>query len=396
MAGFVKRTWCEVNLNHIQYNIDLIQRTAKKEVIAVVKADAYGHGDKYICRELAASGVKWFAVSGVSEALVLRREGFAQNILILGYTPPECAAALSDNHITQTVYDLDYARALDAALRRCGKQLDVHVKVDTGMHRIGFEESGRIHAADAIRQVAAMESFRLTGIFTHFCHADSDEPSAVDYTRRQMQHLADAVEELRQAGITFPMIHAQNSAGIIRYPNDCCNSVRAGIILYGLPPSDELAGELAVKPALTWKSIVTMVKTVEAGAAVSYGRTYTAPDRRVLATVAVGYADGYSRLFSSKADVLIHGRRCRITGRVCMDQMMVDVTGVPDVRIGDEVTLIGKDGTEEITADELARLEGTINYEIVCNLGRRVPRIYYRDGKPAGVEDYLLGDQAAL
>jgi len=391
MTDFVKRTWCEINLEHIQYNINLIQKTAQKEVIAVVKADAYGHGDKYVCRELAKAGVKWFAVSGISEALVLRKEGFRQNILILGYTPPDYAEVLSDNNITQAVYDLDYALALDQALRETGKTVNIHVKVDTGMHRIGFEQSDAHSAAREIVKVAALPSFRTTGIFTHFCHSDSFDLSAICYTKEQMHRLDTVIRELKACGVSFEMVHAQNSAGIICYPDDAYNYVRAGIILYGLAPSDELEHMIAVKPAMSWKSIVTMVKTVQPGSAISYGRTYTAEKEMRLATVAIGYADGYSRLFSSKADVLIHGKRCRITGRVCMDQMMVDITDVPDVQIGDEVTLFGTDGEETISADELARIAGTINYEIVCNVGRRVPRIYLKDGKPVGVEDYLLG-----
>ena len=391
MTDFIKRTWCEINLDHIKYNIDLIQKTAKKGVIAVVKADAYGHGDKYICRELANASVNWFAVSGITEALVLRKEGFEQNILILGYTPPDCAEALSDYQITQAVYDLDYAKALDAALKGSHKKINIHIKVDTGMHRIGFAQSDTKNAADEILKVAKLPSFHLTGIFTHFCHSDSFESSAVAYTKEQMRHLDTVISQLKQQGVAFEMVHAQNSAGITCYENDAYNFVRAGIILYGLPPSDELADVIAVKPAMSWKSIVTMVKTVEAGSAVSYGRTFQSEREMKLATVAIGYADGYSRLFSSKADVLIHGKRCKITGRVCMDQMMVDVTDVPDVKIGDEVTLFGTDGSETISADELARIEGTINYEIICNVGRRVPRIYLKNGKQIGVEDYLLG-----
>ena len=393
MTKFIHRTWCEVNLDHVQYNIDLIQKTAQKQIIAVVKADAYGHGDKYVCRELARSGVEWFAVSGITEAVALREQGFTQNILVLGYTPAENAGLLSRHRITQAVYDMDYAIALNEALKSRGEQIDVHVKVDTGMHRIGFLQNNAHHAAEEILQVAKMPSFFVKGIFTHFCHSDSYDADAVNYTKRQMEYLDAAVRECREQGLVFEMIHAQNSAGIASYQNENYNYARAGIILYGLAPSDEMEDAMALRTVMSWKAAVSMVKTVAPGSAISYGRTFVTERAMKIATVTVGYADGYSRSFSSRAEVLIHGKRCRVLGRVCMDQMMVDVTGVPDVKIGDTAVLMGKDGEQEITADELARLQGTINYEIVCGISRRVPRIYYRAGETVGVEDYLLGER---
>lgn len=390
MENYPKRTWCEINLDHLQYNIDLIQKTAQKEIIAVVKADAYGHGDRQVCKFLQQHGIHWFAVSGIAEALSLRREGVTQNILILGYTPVDFAEQLSNHHITQTIYDLTYAKALNERLKHLHKTADVHIKIDTGMHRIGFEQSDRKDALESVMEVSRCESFRLTGIFTHLCHADSFHPDAVAYTKMQIDRLHTIVEELKQNGIIFPMVHLQNSAGISCYPNDFSNYARAGIILYGLSPSDELAGTLSVKPVMELKSIVTMVKEIEKGDEISYSRTFRADCRMKVATVAIGYADGYCRSFSSKADVLIHGKRCPVIGRVCMDQLMVDISHLSDVAIGDVATLFGKDGNEFISADELARIADTINYEIVCNMSRRVPRIYLKGGKPVAVTDYLL------
>jgi alanine racemase len=390
MQNYPKRTWCEINLDHLQYNIDLIEKTAKKEIIAVVKADAYGHGDREVCKFLQEHGIHWFAVSGIAEAISLRKEGITQNILILGYTPIEFASELSDLRITQTIYDLEYAKALDAALQKLHKTVDVHIKIDTGMHRIGFEQSDKKSALEPVLEVSRCQSFHLTGIFTHLCHADSFQPDAVAYTNMQIDRLHTAVQQLKEHGVTFSMVHLQNSAGISCYPNDFTNYARAGIILYGLSPSDELTGTLPLKPVMELKSTVTMVKTIDTGDEVSYGRTYKASHPMRIATVAIGYADGYCRSFSSKADVLIHGKRCPVIGRVCMDQLMVDVSNVPDTAIGDVATLFGKDENEFISADELAQIAGTINYEIVCNMSRRVPRIYLKNGAPVAVTDYLL------
>lgn len=394
MIHYLKRTWCEINLDHIQYNINRIREKAQKDVIAVVKADAYGHGDKMVCKTLAQSGIAWFAVSNIAEAVSLRKEGITQNILILGYTPPEYAKTLADYRITQTVYDSSYAELLHQELARLKLSVPVHVKIDTGMNRIGFPHHGTHSAVQDIRNLSAMQYFQLQGIFTHFCHSDSYQDEAFRYTENQADHFFRLIDALEQHGITFDMIHTQNSAGIIAHPNDRCTHVRAGIILYGLPPSNEMQADFSLRAAMSLKSIVTMVKQVDAGAQVSYGRTFTAGHPMSLATVSVGYADGYSRSFSSRADVLIRGRRCRIVGRVCMDQIVVDVTDVPGVQTGDPAVLFGTDGSESVSADELAQLAGTINYEITCSVSRRVPRIYMQDGKAIHMEDYLLGNTA--
>lgn len=385
---YLKRTWCEIDLDCFQYNIDLLRQAAQKELIAVVKADAYGHGDAYTCRTLQQCGIRFFAVSNINEALNLRHKGIEGEILILGYTPPQLADRLISSRITQAVHCTEYGKALNEAAH-LGK-VKVHLKIDTGMHRIGFCQDGTRDSAEEILSLRQLENLDICGIFTHFSCSDSFAPEDVAYTQKQMSCLDALIEELKEAGMTFSLIHAQNSAGIFNYQNSCYNYVRAGISMYGLNPSKDVKGAPKLKPVLSFKTVVTMVKEVPAGAQVSYGRTFTAEAPMKLATLAVGYADGYCRCFSGRGEVLLHGKRCPIVGRVCMDQCMVDVTGLEDVSIGDTATLIGTDGAEQITADQLAALANTINYEIVCNISKRVPRVYMKQGKETGFVDYSL------
>ena len=357
--------------------------------MAVVKADAYGHGDKRISVAAQKAGVTRFAVSNINEALNLRHAGVTGEILILGYTPEEMVSVLQEYGITQTVHSLEYAQKLDNAVEV--GVVKVHIKVDTGMNRIGFPQNEQHDSFEDILQVNKLSGLNCCGIFTHFSCADSYSEEDVEYTKRQMKYLDELIDRLENQGIRFEVIHAQNSAGTINYPNPRYNCARVGISMYGLDPSGEMKGKADMKPVLEWKTAVSLVKNIPAGSQVSYGRTFTASQNMKVATLAIGYADGYYRCFSSKADVLIHGIRCRILGRVCMDQMIVDVTNVEDVQMGDVATLIGEDGNEKITADELAALADTINYEVVCSISRRVPRVYYQDGQQIDAVDYSLG-----
>jgi len=381
---FLKRTWCEIDLNCLQYNINLLQRIAKKELMAVVKANAYGHGDRYVSQTLQEAGIHRFAVSNYNEAVNLRRYGITGSILILGYTPPECADELIEHSITQTVHCLEYGRQLSANATK-GKVL-VHIKADTGMSRIGFPQNEHCDSSEEILKLTKLPNLQICGLFTHFACADSFQPDDEAYTRKQMQALDTLAAELRAHGVELECVHAQNSAGITNYVNDGYNCARAGISMYGLNPSADVKGDVPIRPLLSLKTTVSMVKTIPAGTQVCYGRTFTAPHEMQAATLTIGYADGYYRDFSNKADVLIHGKRCRVLGRVCMDQIVVDVTGV-EVQMGDTATVIGVDGEECITADELAGIANTINYEIVCSISRRVPRVYYKDGKMIDVLD---------
>lgn len=391
MTDFLQRTWCEINLDRLQYNINQIQKTAGKEIIAVVKADAYGHGDTVVCRLLQREGIRWFAVSNISEAVRLREAGITGAILLLGYTPVSCASMLAKHRIIQAVYSRDYAHALNRAAEQAGVRITAHLKIDTGMGRIGFVEREDQSAAAEILALGEWKHLKFSGIFTHFSHADSGDPDAVDYTRLQMRRFERVVQELRAKGFRFTAVHAQNSAGISAYPDGLYTHARAGIILYGLPPSDTMKKDTGTKPLMQFKSVVSMVKAVNAGDCISYGRTFRADTKRRTATVAAGYADGYCRIFSSRASVLVQGVRCPVIGRVCMDQIVVDVTDVPStVNPGDEVVLFGEQGDTSVTIDELAQIAGTINYEIVCGISHRVPRVYTSGGKVVECKDYLL------
>lgn len=383
---YLKRTWCEINLDSLRENIRQLKQIAKKELIGVVKADAYGHGEKEVTRILKEEGISFFAVSNINEAINLRHLGISEKILILGYTPPELADLLVKHQIIQTVHDVDYAAALNRFVSD-GK-VAVHLKIDTGMGRLGFPPTEA--SVERIMELAPLEKLNICGIFTHFSCSDSFDPEDEAFTRKQMEGLDRMVEELKERGLSFEAVHAQNSAGITNYQNDGYNFARAGILMYGLNPSEDVKGDIRVKPLLSWKTVITMVKEVPAGTYISYGRTYQTEKPTKIATLAVGYADGYYRSLSSKAEVLVGGKRCKILGRVCMDQMMIDVTEVPQVKIGDVATLIGKDQDEEITADELAKIAGTINYEVVCSISKRVPRVYFENGKETGAIDYSL------
>ena len=384
----LKRTWCEIDLDYLQYNIDLLRREAKKDVFAVVKANAYGHGDRVLAPKIQALGVSKFAVSNLNEAVVLRRVGITGEILILGYTPPEEAKTLAAQGISQTVFSPEYADALEAQAAKAGVSVRVHLKLDTGMGRIGFDAQHGATPLEALLAVCQKPHLDVRGIFTHYACADSFDPSDEAYSAEQTENFDRVVDALRAAGVSLEVVHIQNSAGILNRTHTNSNFARMGIALYGLKPSEDVrpAGE-TLRPLLSWKTTVGLVKELPAGNSVCYGRTYTAPAPRTVATLTVGYADGYLRAFSNRASVLLHGRRCPVVGRVCMDQLVVDVTGLP-VRMGDTATLIGRDGGECITADELAALAGTINYEIVCNISRRVPRLYYEGGNlVAGSDD---------
>ena len=396
MKELLRRTWAEIDLDALAQNFREVRKAAdpKAMVCCVVKADAYGHGAVRVAREFASLGADWFAVSNLEEALQLRQAGIETPVLVLGYTPADKAGTLSRENISQCVYSLEYARDLSRFAREAGVEVNIHLKIDTGMSRLGFyyQDIGRDEAAvEEVKEACSLPGLVPQGIFTHF--AVSDEGQAGDaFTMRQFGCLKEMIESLARAGVTFPVRHCANSAGVFDYPLSHLDMVRAGIVLYGLYPSGELRSRPALKPALALKSVVSHVKTLLPGATVSYGRKFTAQHEMRVATVPVGYADGYPRLLSpGGAEVLIGGKRCPILGRICMDQLMADVTALDQVRVGDTVTLIGRDGEEEITADELAEKEGTINYEVVCALSKRVPRVYVKNGKVDSIYDALLG-----
>lgn len=390
--GYLRRSWAEVNLNALDHNIDIIKSYIPKTcaILGVVKADAYGHGDIMIARRLVQNGVSWLGVSNIDEAMVLRRRGIGRetNILIFGDTPVCYAADLAEWGITQTVYSPDYAKKLSQEATRLGVTVDVHIKVDTGMARIGFvclDDS--LHATDEVAAAAVLPGLHATGIFTHFSCADDPDPESVAYTRMQIKRFNSICDDLASRGITFRWKHACNSGGLLNYPGAHFDMVRAGIIMYGLAPSPSLEGVGGFTPILDLKTVVTQVKTISAGQDVSYGRIYRADSDRTIASVCIGYADGYLRSFSNRARMVVNGHLAPVVGRVCMDQLMLDVTDIPDVKPGDVVTVFGSKG---VTADDLAKLtQDSIGYELVCLISRRVAHVYIDNGEEVAVADYI-------
>ena len=388
-----KHCWAEIDLTALRENYEYIRRTVGGPVCAVVKADAYGHGDNVIARVLQEAGAAGFAVSSLGEGRHLRRGGITTPILILGYADPTYAAVLAANDLITTCYSTEYAQALSAAAVKAGVKVKVHLKIDTGMGRIGFAvRSGFAETIRELEALYALPGLDICGVFQHFAVADSVEPDDERYTDEQHALFAQVVERLRADGCPVGTVHCANSAAQMRYPEWHHSLTRAGIILYGLDPSPEVHFD-GLRPTMTLKSVVTFVKDLLPGESVSYGRTYTANTPRKVATVCVGYADGYPRALSGSngnpnAGVMsIRGKPAPIIGRVCMDQTLVDVTDIPDVKMNDEVTVFGPENAAigADTADSIAAKTGTINYEIICGISRRVPRVYLRDGAPVRI-----------
>ncbi|MBR4627053.1 MAG: alanine racemase [Ruminococcus sp.] len=377
MKPYLKRAWAEVSLRQLRKNIAVIRGLCDPatEIMAVVKADAYGHGYDRVCECLAHEcGIKYFAVSNLDEAIAVRKLCPGAEILILGYTPPEYAHEISENNIIQGVVSMEYAEAL---CKNSPDKVRCHIKIDTGMGRIGLRYASPAECAAEAARICGIEGLSAEGIYTHFAVADSDDPDNIEYTDRQEKFITDTYDELVKLGIKLPHMHFMNSAATCYRNNSRSTLARAGIIIYGLHPDISLDIPEGLEPVMELKAVISQVKTVPAGVCISYGRTFTTDREMRIATVTIGYADGYSRLLSSKGEILVRGKRCRIVGRVCMDQLMIDVTDVPEAASGDIVTLIGRDGDDRITADELASVYGTIGYEVVCGISKRVPRIYF-------------------
>lgn len=374
--------WAEVDLGAIAHNVkELIRvKDSRAKFMAVVKANGYGHGAVPVARTALAAGAEWLGVAILTEALELRRAGLDGPLLVLGFTPPEQSDLVVANDVSQAVYTIDGARALSEAAARAGRPARVHLKVDTGMGRLGVTPDDAGLAAARI--IAGLPGLILEGVFTHFATADATDKG---YAREQFARFTAFLARLQAARFDFGLRHAANSAALIELPETHLDLVRAGIAVYGLYPSDEVERRVDLRPAMSLKVRVAHVKEVPAGTGVSYGRTFVTGRPSVVATLPIGYADGYPRSLSSRGVVLVRGRRAPIIGRVCMDQCMADVTGIPGVAAGDEVVLMGRQNGAAVTADDLARLEGTINYEVVCDVTARVPRVYSPAGaNPAG------------
>lgn len=372
-----ERVSATVNLNNIRYNIEQVsERIAKGTgIMAVIKADGYGHGAVAVARTLAGMDSVWgYAVATIDEAMEIVHIGCEKPILILGYVPPSMYGLAVTNSIRIPVFDLHSASKINAVAGQLGMKCKVHIKVDTGMGRIGIDPSDR--GLEFVRQVSLMGNLEIEGIFTHFARADEkDKENAL----HQAKLFKDFTAKLEDEGIHIPLKHCSNSAAIIDMPDLHMDIVRSGIITYGLWPSDEVdRHNIDLKPAMEIKSAVIYIKDIDKGTPVSYGGTYVADKTTRVATVSIGYADGFPRSLSNKGVVLIKGKRYHVIGRVCMDQLMVDIEMNDEISVGDVVTIVGRDGDEEITMDEFAALSDRINYEAVCDIGKRVPRVYTR------------------
>ena len=376
MKPYLKRAWAEISLPKLRKNVEIIRslNSAGTEIMAVVKADAYGHGDEHIVRCLAEQcGIKYFAVSNLDEAIAVRNFAPDADILILGYTPPEYAHEIASYNIIQGVVSTEYAQEL---VKNTPAPIRCHIKIDTGMGRIGLKHDTPEACAAEIEAMMKIDKLSVEGIYTHFAVADSDDPDNIAYTDKQEKFITDTYDVLVSRGIKLKHLHFMNSAATCYRNSSRSTLSRAGIILYGLHPDVSLDIPEGLEPLMELKAVISHVKTVNVGDCISYGRTFVADHEMRIATVTIGYADGYSRLLSSKGKMLVHGKRCKIVGRVCMDQLMIDVSDVPEAKSGDIVILIGEENGDRITADDLAQIYGTSGYEVVCGISKRVPRIY--------------------
>jgi alanine racemase len=379
-------TWVEIDLSAYAHNIRELRRVTqpKARLMAVVKANGYGHGAIEVARTALQNGAEYLGVARLHEAVELRKAGLEAPILIFGYSSPDSAPTLIDNELIQTVYSPITAEALSERAARQGKKIQIHIKVDSGMGRLGLlldePAGGAFHNSPATKTISEVEAIsrlanlEVDGIFTHFATADSADKS---YATRQLERFMEFLKRLDRAGLRPPLKHAANSAAVIDLPDSHLDMVRPGIATYGLYPSDEVnQSNVELKPVMTLKSRIIHLKKVPAGFHVSYGITYRTEKPTTIATVPVGYADGFNRLLSSCGHMLVHGQQVPIVGRVCMDLTMLDVGALKDVKIEDEVVVFGQQGDQTVTADELASTLNTINYEIVTSISARVPRVY--------------------
>lgn len=372
----MRAAWAEINVTNLDFNIKKIKEKVGEDklVTGIIKADGYGHGAIKCAAVLRANGIDSFGVATLSEAIKLRSAGFeSEQILILGVTPDPYADILVEYNLTPVVCSYENAYAINRAAAAAGKTLYCYIAIDTGMGRIGYipEDPSAVEEVKLINELSNLEIF---GVFSHFATADALDKN---YAHLQEQRYAAFCKALQKEDIVPPMRALSNSAAVMEIPTAHYNQVRPGIILYGLYPSNEVdRNELELKPVMSVKANIVHLKKVPAGTSISYGRKWTATKDSLIATIPLGYADGYPRPFSSKAEVIVNGVKAPITGNICMDQCMIDVTHVPYVRLGDEVTVMGKDGIYEVSADDIAEATGTINYEIACAFGQRLPKVY--------------------
>ncbi len=385
MDTYLKRTWAQIDLDALSHNVCAIRRHLHPhtKIMGIVKADGYGHGAVAVALQLQQNGVDMLGVSNLNEAMQLRQAGLSLPILILGYTPPDACDTLLQNDLTQTVYSAEQAQALNAAALALGGRLTVHLKVDTGMSRLGFACD---RDWDKLLAVCRLPALHFEGLFTHFSTADD-----AAFTSTQMARFVAVRQYLLDNGVKFYVTHCANSLAVLKYPYTCFDMVRPGLILYGQLPSRLVDNALALRPVMSLHTVVSQVKRIGAGDGVSYDRRFIADGDRTIAVVPVGYADGYPRLLSGRAHALVNGARVPLLGNVCMDMTMFDVTGVDNVGLGSEVVLFGSQNGQTLPLDELAAHSHTISYELMCQVGKRVPRVYIKNGVETGFQDLITG-----
>lgn len=389
----LKRTWAEISLDNLEHNYRALRAHIPQgcKFLGVIKADAYGHGAVPVSGTLSELGCEYLAVSNLEEAVQLRRGGIRTPILILGYTPPEYADTMVFMDLTQEIHSLDYARALEERLRGTNYILNVHLKLDTGMGRIGFLAYGDHSELPQLAAFSQLTHLRVEGVFTHFSVADSRREDDERYTALQYARFCDALAELDSYGIRPMLRHCANSAVTILHPEFSLNMVRGGIALYGCAPDVDCEGLLDLRPVMTLRTTIAQIRDVAAGTPISYGRTFTAPRDLRMAVLPIGYADGLSRGLSGKVSFRLRGQDVPVIGRICMDMCMVDITSVSDAKAGDELTLFGydEDGVR-VPVERLAQASGTISYEILCTLSKRIARLYYSGGRQSEILQYIV------
>ena len=389
----LKRTWAEVSLDNLEHNYRAIKNHIPEgcRFLGVMKADAYGHGAVPLSHALCELGAEYLAVSNLEEAIQLRRGGVRAPMLILGYTPASFADTMVFMDITQEVHSLEYAKELDTALAGTNYILNVHLKLDTGMTRIGFFAYDHERTLPELLEVCGLPHLHVEGVFTHFCVADSKAPEDEAFTRTQYARFTAMLDALAAHGIRPELRHCASSGATILYPELALDMVRPGIATYGHAPSEDAEGILDLRPLMTVRTTVAQLREIPAGTSISYGRTYTAERDMRVAVLPIGYADGLLRGLSGKASFRIRGRMARSVGRICMDMCMVDVSEISGVRVGDEAALFGydTDGTL-LPCERIAQQAGTISYEILCGISKRIPRIYMQDGREQEILQYIV------
>jgi len=381
----LRPVWAEINLDNLKKNYEKVREIiGNRKLIAVVKSNAYGHGSVEIAKELENLGADYLAVRNLEEGIELRSEGVEKPILIMGYVFPKQVNYIVEFSLTPTILSLEFAEELQRFLETYGERIKVHVKIDTGMGRLGVPYKDSI---EFIKKLTEFKNIEIEGIYSHFSTADEEDKS---FTEEQFKRFMYVVDELEREGIKIPLKHIGNSATVIDLPKFSLDGVRIGIMLYGLKPSI-FVREINLHPVMSIRAKIIFLKRVDKGTPISYGRKFYTERESIIATIPMGYSDGYPRALTNIGEVIVKGRRVRVVGRVCMGKFMIDVTDIPDLKVGDEVTIIGRDGEEEITATEIAEKLDTINYEIVSRISRSVPRVYIKEGKPVKIVSFLDG-----